>query len=304
MRVCVIGAGIAGTFLAWRLANRPGVFVDLVTGPSGDDATAVSGGGVRAFETHPEQRRLAIESLAELLESPALLEQAAYTETGSTYLLAGSRGVEAAVSEVEHVHPDSVELVGGATLRRLGWHGLPEGTVGVLERRAGFIRPDQLRAAVIEDLASGPRASVVPGPVIRLVPHPDGSVSCRTPGSSNRYDVVAVAAGPWTPGLLSGNDLPAEPYRTKAIRSTRSTELCRRCSWTRPATCTDARPPTGACCSASTRTAGRCHQATASRSRTWPNGPSGLPASGCLTSGCWKPPGRSTAPTVMPIRRS
>jgi glycine/D-amino acid oxidase-like deaminating enzyme len=118
MRVCVIGAGIAGTFLAWRLGYRPGVSVDLVTGPPGDDATAVSCGGVRAFATHPEQRRLAIESLAELLESPALLEQAAYSETGSTYLLAGSSGVEAAVSEVEHVHPDSVELVDGATLRR------------------------------------------------------------------------------------------------------------------------------------------------------------------------------------------
>ncbi|MEN3268520.1 FAD-dependent oxidoreductase, partial [Pseudonocardia sp.] len=53
---------------------------------------------------------------------------------------------------------------------------------------------------------------------LKLVPHPDGSVSCRTPGSSNRYDVVVVAAGPWTPGLLSGNALPAEPYRTKAIQ--------------------------------------------------------------------------------------
>ncbi len=71
---------------------------------------------------------------------------------------------------------------------------------------------------MIEELARGADSRVVTGPVLGLVPHPDGSVSCRTPGESNRYDVVVVAAGPWTPGLLAGNALPAEPYRTKAIQ--------------------------------------------------------------------------------------
>ena len=83
----MIGAGIAGTLLARRLTGYPDVEVDLVTGAPGTDATAASGGGVRGFETHPEQRRLAVESLAELFETPALLEQAGYVETGCTYLL-------------------------------------------------------------------------------------------------------------------------------------------------------------------------------------------------------------------------
>ena len=39
MRVCVIGAGIAGTLLAWRLSGYQGVSVDLVTGLPGADAT-------------------------------------------------------------------------------------------------------------------------------------------------------------------------------------------------------------------------------------------------------------------------
>ena len=58
-RICVVGAGLAGTLLAWRLARpdgRPGRQVDLVTGRSvwtREDATGVSGGVVRAFETDP-----------------------------------------------------------------------------------------------------------------------------------------------------------------------------------------------------------------------------------------------------------
>ena len=218
MRICVIGAGIAGTLLARRLTGYPDVEVDLITGVPGTDATAASGGGVRGFETHPEQRRLAVESLAELFETPALLEEAGYVETGCTYLLTPYAGLESAVAEVENLHPGSTEIVDGSALRSRGWHGLPDDAVGVLEKRAGFIRPDHLRSLVIDQLARGAQSRVVQGPVLGLVPHPDGSVSCRTPGESNRYDVVVVAAGPWTPGLLAGNALPAEPYRTKAIQ--------------------------------------------------------------------------------------
>ncbi|MEU4197578.1 FAD-dependent oxidoreductase [Kribbella sp. NPDC026611] len=206
MRICVIGSGIAGTLLAWRLSGS--VEVDIVTGPPGTDATAVSGGGVRGFETHARQRRLATESLHELLGGE-LREAAGYTETGCTYLLPWYSGLDRAVGEVE-----GAELLDLEQLRRRGWHGLPDGTVGVSERRAGFIRPDLLRRAILERLGS----RVLKGPVLRLVPHPDGSVSCRLPGGGRRYDLVVVAAGPWTPGLLAGSALPAEPYRTKAIQ--------------------------------------------------------------------------------------
>jgi lysine/ornithine N-monooxygenase/glycine/D-amino acid oxidase-like deaminating enzyme len=214
MRACVIGAGIAGTLLAWRLSET--VEVDLVTGPPGTDATAASGGGVRGFERHPLQRRLAIESLTELFES--LRDEAGYTETGCTYLLPSYAGLERAVAEVEDAHPGSTVILDRDELRRRGWHGLPDGTVGVCEQRAGFIRPDLLRTTLLRHLARGRKSRVLDGPVLRLVPHPDGSVSCRLPGMSRRYDVVVVAAGPWTPGLLTGSALPAEPYRTKAIQ--------------------------------------------------------------------------------------
>ncbi|WP_328994965.1 FAD-dependent oxidoreductase [Kribbella sp. NBC_01245] len=213
MKICVIGAGIAGALLAWRLAERPGVSVDLISGPRSDDATAASGGGVRAFETHPLQRGMAVESLGELLGSPSLLDWAGYTETGSTYLLPDTDELAAAVDEVEQA-----ELVGPDELTRRGWHGLPENTVGVLERRAGFILPDRLRSAVLAELGGGRRSRVLVGPVLGLVPHDDGSVSCRLLTGTTRYDAVVVAAGPWTPGLLADNALPASPYRTKSIQ--------------------------------------------------------------------------------------
>nr|MDQ2814655.1 FAD-binding oxidoreductase [Actinomycetota bacterium] len=90
MRVLVVGGGLAGSLLAWRLAQRPGITIDLVTGRAGRggaDATAASGGAVRAYDAWPEQCELAVASLAELLASPVLRQWAAYRETGFAYLL-------------------------------------------------------------------------------------------------------------------------------------------------------------------------------------------------------------------------
>ncbi|MFF1816804.1 FAD-dependent oxidoreductase [Kribbella sp. NPDC058245] len=213
MRIGVIGAGIAGALLAWRLSSQ--ATVDLITGLPETDATASSGGGVRGFETHPLQRRLAIESLAELLGT--LHDQAAYTETGCTYLLPSYDGLAAAVAEVEHAHPGSTTVVDRTELRRRGWQGLPEGTVGVCERRAGFINPDRLRQTVVRRLATGRTSRVLTGPVLRVLPQPDGSVACRLLGRAERYDAVVVAAGSWTSAFLAENQLPAHT-KTKSIQ--------------------------------------------------------------------------------------
>ncbi|GAA0615657.1 FAD-dependent oxidoreductase [Kribbella sandramycini] len=213
MRICVVGAGIAGALLAWRLGDR--ATVDLITGPPGADATASSGGGVRGFETHPLQRRLAIESLSELLGT--LHNQAVYTETGCTYLLPAYDGIESAVAEVEDALPGSATLVDSRELHRRGWHDLPAGTVGVLERRAGFINPDRLRTSVVRRLAFGRTTRVLTGPVLRLLTEADGTVSCRLPDRTERYDAVVVAAGSWTPGFLTENNFGVNT-RTKAVQ--------------------------------------------------------------------------------------
>ena len=96
MRICIVGGGLAGTILAWRLAQRPEIStIDLLAGADGwRDATQLSGGVVRGYEPQLLQRRLAIESLAELRASDVLRRWSEYCETGSLYLRARDPGLE------------------------------------------------------------------------------------------------------------------------------------------------------------------------------------------------------------------
>jgi glycine/D-amino acid oxidase-like deaminating enzyme len=214
MRVCVAGAGLAGSLLAWRLIRRPGLRVDLWTGRTRSgparDATAASGGAVRAYDALAAQRQLAIASLTELLGSPVLRDWAGYRETGFAYLRPGGTGLAAELAEIERELPGSAELTSpaeafGARDGGPGWAGDQEEIV-VRERRAGATSPAHLRDAVIADLATRPGARVL---------------DCALDGlAAGAYDAVVLAAGAWTPGLLRALGLPAEGYRTRSIQYT------------------------------------------------------------------------------------
>ncbi|MGH3189356.1 MAG: FAD-dependent oxidoreductase [Streptosporangiaceae bacterium] len=218
MRVRVAGGGLAGSLLAWRLAQLPGTRVELLTGPlRAADATAASGGAVRAYDALPEQRELAIESLAELLASPVLREWAQYRETGFAYLrgseAAGEADLAKALADIERELPGSAELtspasVFGAQAGGPGWAG-DDTMVVVRERRAGCTSPHRLREAVLADLAARPQAEVLGDPIEAL-----GA------GASRGFDAVVLAVGAWTPGLLHASGLPTRGYRTRSIQYT------------------------------------------------------------------------------------
>ena len=304
MRVCVIGAGIAGTLLAWRLSES--VEVDLVTGPPGTDATAASGGGVRGFETHPVQRRLAIESLAELFET--LQEEAGYTETGCTYLLpsyagleTGGRGGGARAPGLDR-DPRSRPAAPPGLARTARRHGRRLREAGRLHQAgpaAGGGDPANSPAA--------PGAGSWKGRYFGWSHTPDGSVSCRLPGlSQRRYDVVVVAAGPWTPGLLAGSALPGravpdEGDPDRHLRGGRRFADHVRGRDQRPVRAAHGRRQVAARCGHAPLV--RPTRQQQPESRTWPPRPSGSPASGCHTSSCRRPATWSATPTVMPIRR-
>jgi glycine/D-amino acid oxidase-like deaminating enzyme len=210
VRACIVGGGLAGSLLAWRLAAGTGPAagwdVELVLGDRGAaDATAASGGAVRAYEEDPERRRLAAASLVELLASPTLRRWAGYRETESVCLRPDPAGLAGAVAEIEAVLPGSADILRADELERAGWAGLPEGAVGLRERRAGYLSPGRLRDAVLADLAA------------RGVSIRDGRMATdelRDP----RWDAVVLAAGAWTPAVLAAAGLPAAGYRTKSIQ--------------------------------------------------------------------------------------
>lgn len=222
MRTCIVGGGLAGALLAWRLAQAaPGHQIDLVLGRRcRADATAASGGAVRGYERDPEQRRLATASLAELLASPTLRRWSRYRRVDSVYLPTGAPVDPAELAEVERLLPGSVQPLSASGLARLGWSEVHPDAVAVHEHRAGYLAPHRLREAVLADLAAHRRVRLRPVAVESFGTTAGGGVTCRTAGRTDAYDQLVVAAGAWTPRLLGSAGLPASGYRTKSIQYT------------------------------------------------------------------------------------
>jgi glycine/D-amino acid oxidase-like deaminating enzyme len=231
MHVSVLGGGVAGALLAWRLARQPGVErVSIAPGAArGRDATAASGGMVRGYETEPEQRRLAIGSLCELLADEQLRSWAGYTRTGFVYRPLDPADLPKAAAEIEPSVPGSVELLTAADLRDRGWElaaaGLAAGPddssasggpIAIAERQAGYVDPARLRDCVLADLAGRRTVEVLPDGAVGAV----GPGEFQLNGTAHRCDVVVLAAGAWTPGLLRAAGWDAGDLRTKAIQYT------------------------------------------------------------------------------------
>ena len=221
--VSVVGGGIAGALLAWRLARHPDVEeVLLAPGVAGArDATAASGGLVRGYETEPAQRRLAIDSLAELLDDDRLRGWSGYTETGSIYRPQDPAPIAAVAAEISASLPGSAELLPARELQHRGWSMTEDelagsAAVAVAERRAGHLDPDGLRANVLADLAARRGVQVLPEGTVRDVT-PSGFRLCDKAYSA---DLVVLATGAWTPALLNAWGWDSTGLRTKAIQYT------------------------------------------------------------------------------------
>lgn len=218
MRVCVIGGGLAGAMLAWRLAQQPVVGeVLLAPGPgSPQDATSASGGSIRGYELAAAQRRLAIDSMAELVSDPTLRDWAGYVCCGSVYVPADSTGLAEAVTEIEASLPGSASLLSAVELAERGWSGLDAGALGLLEAEGGYLSPQRLRQSVLADLAGRSRVRfLAEGLVSELEP---GEFTLA--GERHRYDVVVLALGAWTPLVLREHGFDATGLRTKGIQYT------------------------------------------------------------------------------------
>ncbi|RFU42726.1 FAD-dependent oxidoreductase [Actinomadura logoneensis] len=226
MRICVVGAGLAGALLAWRLrlTDRTAE-VELSGPPEPADATAASGGLVRGYEPDAGQRAQATASLAELYGSRLLRGWAEYRETGSVYIQAGPPPHPSDLAGICAALPGSAALADAP--------GFPDRPPAVVERRAGHVSPGALRREIVADFLriGGHRATAS---ATALTEEPDGALTLHhcTPspahgmttaragcgGSCGTFDLVVLAAGPWTPGLLARFGLPCDGLRTKRIQ--------------------------------------------------------------------------------------
>jgi glycine/D-amino acid oxidase-like deaminating enzyme len=215
----VVGGGIAGSLLALRLARRTDTRVLLATGGGARDATAGSGGLVRGFEPDPYNAWLARESLAELHADARLRSMAEYQETGSVYL-ARTPPAEHELSALRTRLPGSARLlVPDEVASRFGITGAPAGSVAVHETRAGHINPDYLRRQVLSMLPKS-GVQVTEAPVQRLWPTTDagGPAGVTLDGRPVPADIVVLATGAWTEGLLAASGLPSGSFRIKVIQ--------------------------------------------------------------------------------------
>ncbi len=208
MHIAIVGGGLAGAALTWRLAGAPGMRCTLFA-PESADASRASGGVVRRFDRDDQQRALAGDSLTELLTSSTLRAWTAFRPAGFTYLFDPGSGLDEpaalAIKQIEHARPGSVEIG-----RPPAW--MSDGSA-LVEHEAGRIDTDRFRSNLLMDAArSG--ASVHRAPVLTAEP---GLVT--TAHGRVSADVVVVAAGAWTPGLMRGQR-DAEALRSKVIRYT------------------------------------------------------------------------------------
>jgi glycine/D-amino acid oxidase-like deaminating enzyme len=220
MRVCILGGGLAGALLTWRLAAMTtGWRFDLITGRRTDaDATAASGGAVRGFEADPAQRILATASLLELIDSPTLREWSGFRQVDSIYLGADASVLSAAAAELSVQLPGSVDLLSSAQVADRGWTDVSDEQVALLERVAGYISPQCLRDNVLTELARPAGVRTVADEVSAITLNDNGSITCRWGSSAVEYDVAVIAAGAWTGAVLRANGLPADDYRVKSIQ--------------------------------------------------------------------------------------
>lgn len=203
-RVAVIGLGTAGSMSAWRLASRGMEVVGYEQFGIAHDRSAHAGES-RIFRTayfeDPEY--------VPLLRTAKALWQQLEGETGTNLLtLAGNLMLGEASSQMANVS-DSIDKFGvDASIipldeARTRWphHPFHEGDAVVLDREAGYLRPElAVLKAAYRAMSLGAQLrtySPVEGVEVK-----EGGVWVSAHGRSERYDHVVVTTGPWAAKLL------------------------------------------------------------------------------------------------------
>jgi sarcosine oxidase len=210
-RVAVVGVGTMGSQAAWRLAARGAEVVGYDRFAPGHDRSA-AGGETRIFRSaHFEDSRY-----VPLLKHADLLWERLQQESGRELrrltgcLLMGPTEHHQMATVLKSIaeHGLDHEVLDAELLaKRFPQFRIEDGDAAVLDRHAGFIRPEltvQTAAHRAEQLG----ARIHRYTTVREIVPSGGAVEVRTDAGSERFDAAVVSPGPWVNDLLP--DLPWE----------------------------------------------------------------------------------------------
>ena len=216
----VLGVGAMGASTCWRLAKRGARVLGIERGAV-PNAIGSSHGYTRmtrsAYCEHPDYvplvrsaNTLWRELEAQTDERVLFLEGALYMGAPDSPLIAGSKR-----AADEHSVP--YEILGGDELSsRFPQFALPGAYVGLLEREAGYLRPElAVSLLAVRALAQG---AEIHGCETALDWHEDkGGISVRTDQGEYRAAQLIVAAGAWSSKMLAGLRIPLDVTRQALV---------------------------------------------------------------------------------------
>lgn len=226
-RVAVVGVGTMGAQAAWRLAARGADVVGYDRFAPGHDRSA-AGGETRIFRSaHFEDSRY----VPLLRHADALWEQLQHETSRELRrltgcLLMGPTAHHQMATALESIAEHGLEhevLDADSLAKRFPQFRIEDGDAAVLDRRAGFIRPEltvQTAACRAEELG----ARIHRYTTVREIVPSGGGVEVRTDAGSERFDTAVVSPGPWVNDLLPGLPWEVEVRRLISAWYTPATE--------------------------------------------------------------------------------
>jgi sarcosine oxidase len=218
-RVAVVGTGTVGSQAAWRLAARGAEVVAYDRFAPGHDRGA-AGGETRVFRSvqTDDGRYVPLVKHADALWRQLQAETGRELRrlTGCLFMGPAGHPEMRTVMEVIAEHGlDHEVLDAEAMAKRFPQFRADDGDLAVLDRHAGFIRPElsvQTAARRAEELGARIRRYT---PVREVNPIGAGGVEIRTDTDAERFDAAVVTPGPWVGDLLP--DLPWQVSVHRAI---------------------------------------------------------------------------------------
>ncbi|GAA2104694.1 MULTISPECIES: N-methyl-L-tryptophan oxidase [Brevibacterium] len=200
-RIGVIGVGSMGSMVLWQLAKAGVEAVGFEQFGIGHDRSA-AGGESRMFRTAYMEGA----DYVPLLKASRKLWEELGEETGLELLtlcgglMIGPRDHPRIANVIRSVREFAIDheiLEAEETMRRYPQHRLGEGEIAVLDREAGFMRPE-LAVFAAAERAETLGAVIHRHTEVEAIEETAAGVRVSAGGRSHEFDRVIVTAGPWT----------------------------------------------------------------------------------------------------------